>query len=79
MTASPQHTQHHAEDTDAAASPLCPEPADAVSADTVNTDTISLARRNLACARVRVLAGLTLGSGIVITLSGIHTTVSSPG
>ncbi|MFF3754756.1 hypothetical protein ACFYYH_30645 [Streptomyces sp. NPDC002018] len=68
MTTSPQSAQHPAEDTEADASPQPPVPA----------DTISLARRNLACARTRVLAGLTLGSGIVITLSGIHTSVSSP-
>ncbi|WP_066942932.1 hypothetical protein [Streptomyces lushanensis] len=69
-----QNTRHSAEDTAAQESPLAPEPA-----GTVGADTISLARRNLACARVRVLAGLTLGSGIVITLSAMHTTVSSPG
>ncbi|MEV0041900.1 hypothetical protein [Streptomyces sp. NPDC050804] len=69
MTTSPQDTRHPAEDTGPAAPAHSPEPA----------DTISLARRNLACARVRILAGLTLGSGIVITLSAVHTTVSSPG
>ncbi|MGW6740908.1 hypothetical protein ACWGDX_09220 [Streptomyces sp. NPDC055025] len=68
MTTSPQDTRHPAE-AGSVAPEHSPEPA----------DTISLARRNLACARVRVLAGLTLGSGIVITLSGFHTSVSSPG
>ncbi|GAA4986653.1 hypothetical protein [Kitasatospora paranensis] len=39
---------------------------------------IALSGRNRACARARVLAGLVLTSGIVITLSSIDTSVSAP-
>ncbi|MDO0928844.1 hypothetical protein QQY24_26780 [Streptomyces sp. TG1A-8] len=39
---------------------------------------IALSGRNRACARVRVLAGMVLTSGIVITLSTIDTSVSAP-
>ncbi|MFD5035444.1 hypothetical protein ACFVWX_33475 [Streptomyces sp. NPDC058220] len=69
MNTSSQRDQHTVED--AAALPTAPEQDPA--------GTISLARRNLACARTRALAGLTLGSGLVITLSSLHTTVSVPG
>ncbi|GAA2340534.1 hypothetical protein OKJ48_21835 [Streptomyces kunmingensis] len=39
---------------------------------------ITLSGRNRACARARVLAGMVLTSGIVITLSSIDTSVSAP-
>jgi len=39
---------------------------------------IALRGRNRACARARVLAGMVLTSGIVITLSTIDTSVSAP-
>ncbi|MGW5372887.1 hypothetical protein ACWER6_30230 [Streptomyces sp. NPDC004009] len=39
---------------------------------------ITLRGRNRACARARVLAGMVLTSGIVITLSTIDTSVSAP-
>ncbi|MDT0437445.1 MULTISPECIES: hypothetical protein [Streptomyces] len=39
---------------------------------------ITLSGRNRACARARVLAGMVLTSGIVITLSTIDTSVSAP-
>lgn len=39
---------------------------------------IQLVRRNRACARTRVLAGLALGSGLVVTLGSITTSVSVP-
>ncbi|MFD7679537.1 hypothetical protein [Streptomyces sp. NPDC060187] len=39
---------------------------------------ITLAGRNRACARARILAGMVLTSGIVITLSSIDTSVSAP-
>ncbi|MGW6208830.1 hypothetical protein ACWF9B_34970 [Streptomyces sp. NPDC055089] len=39
---------------------------------------ITLSGRNRACTRARVLAGMVLTSGIVITLSSIDTSVSSP-
>ncbi|MBV2354029.1 hypothetical protein KUM39_06575 [Streptomyces sp. J2-1] len=39
---------------------------------------ITLKGRNRACARARVLAGMVLTSGIVITLSSMDTSVSAP-
>ncbi|TWV53862.1 hypothetical protein FRZ03_08240 [Streptomyces misionensis] len=39
---------------------------------------ITLKGRNRACARARVLAGMVLTSGLVITLSTIDTSVSAP-
>ncbi|AZP22626.1 hypothetical protein EJC51_45175 [Streptomyces aquilus] len=39
---------------------------------------ITLSGRNRACARARVLAGMVLTSGIVITLSTLDTSVSAP-
>ncbi|MFJ7151574.1 hypothetical protein ACIQVT_25845 [Streptomyces sp. NPDC100445] len=39
---------------------------------------ITLKGRNRACARARVLAGMVLTSGVVITLSTIDTSVSAP-
>ncbi|MFF8477184.1 hypothetical protein [Streptomyces sp. NPDC015414] len=39
---------------------------------------ITLRGRNRACARARVLAGMVLTSGLVITLSTIDTSVSAP-
>ncbi|MGV9558427.1 hypothetical protein [Streptomyces sp. NPDC003401] len=39
---------------------------------------ISLSGRNRACARARVLAGMVLTSGLVITLTSIDTSVSAP-
>ncbi|MDH6699329.1 hypothetical protein AB0465_32850 [Streptomyces griseoviridis] len=39
---------------------------------------IALTGRNRACARARVLAGMVLTSGIVITLSTLDTSVSAP-
>ncbi|WP_244501094.1 hypothetical protein [Streptomyces sp. TP-A0874] len=39
---------------------------------------IALSGRNRACARARALAGMVLTSGIVVTLSGIDTSVSAP-
>ncbi|MFG2820083.1 hypothetical protein ACGFX4_11715 [Kitasatospora sp. NPDC048365] len=39
---------------------------------------ITLGGRNRMCARARVLAGLVLTSGIVITLSQVDTSVSMP-
>ncbi|MFE0387790.1 hypothetical protein ACFW1F_27460 [Streptomyces bungoensis] len=39
---------------------------------------ITLKGRNRACARARVLAGMVLTSGIVITLSTLDTSVSAP-
>ncbi|CAL9648028.1 MULTISPECIES: hypothetical protein [Streptomyces] len=39
---------------------------------------ITLSGRNRACARARVLAGMVLTSGIVITLSSLDTSVSAP-
>ncbi|MFE9921924.1 hypothetical protein ACFYQA_10160 [Streptomyces sp. NPDC005774] len=39
---------------------------------------ITLTGRNRACARARVLAGMVLTSGIVITLSTLDTSVSAP-
>ncbi|MGW0605393.1 hypothetical protein [Streptomyces sp. NPDC002640] len=39
---------------------------------------IALSGRNRACARARVLAGMVLTSGIVITLSSLDTSVSGP-
>ncbi|MFG3206720.1 hypothetical protein [Streptomyces sp. NPDC048192] len=39
---------------------------------------IALKGRNRACARARVLAGMVLTSGIVITLSTLDTSVSAP-
>ncbi|MFD1659203.1 hypothetical protein ACFSL4_13565 [Streptomyces caeni] len=39
---------------------------------------IRLRGRNRACARARVLAGMVLTSGIVITLSSMDTSVSAP-
>ncbi|CAM5498524.1 MULTISPECIES: hypothetical protein [Streptomyces] len=40
---------------------------------------ITLTGRNRACARARVLAGMVLTSGIVVTLSTLDTSVSAPG
>ncbi|MEU3253487.1 hypothetical protein [Streptomyces sp. NPDC006997] len=39
---------------------------------------ITLSGRNRACARARVLAGMVLTSGVVITLSTLDTSVSGP-
>lgn len=39
---------------------------------------ITLSGRNRACARARVLAGMVLTSGIVITLTSLDTSVSAP-
>lgn len=39
---------------------------------------ITLSGRNRACARARVLAGMVLTSGLVITLTSIDTSVSAP-
>ncbi|MCH0567589.1 MULTISPECIES: hypothetical protein [unclassified Streptomyces] len=39
---------------------------------------IALRGRNRACARARVLAGMVLTSGVVITLSALDTSVSAP-
>lgn len=39
---------------------------------------ITLTGRNRACARARVLAGMVLTSGIVITLTTLDTSVSAP-
>lgn len=39
---------------------------------------ITLSGRNRACTRARILAGMVLTSGIVITLSSIDTSVSAP-
>ncbi|MBQ0826665.1 hypothetical protein [Streptomyces tagetis] len=39
---------------------------------------ITLTGRNRACARARVLAGMVLTSGIVITLTSLDTSVSAP-
>ncbi|WP_041993266.1 MULTISPECIES: hypothetical protein [unclassified Streptomyces] len=39
---------------------------------------ITLSGRNRACARARILAGMVLTSGLVITLSSIDTSVSAP-
>ncbi|MEU3417169.1 hypothetical protein AB0F39_01290 [Streptomyces murinus] len=39
---------------------------------------ITLKGRNRACARARVLAGMVLTSGLVITLSTMDTSVSAP-
>ncbi|MFD3730782.1 hypothetical protein [Streptomyces sp. NPDC058632] len=39
---------------------------------------ITLTGRNRACARARVLAGMVLTSGIVVTLSTLDTSVSVP-
>ncbi|GAA2793590.1 hypothetical protein GCM10010441_18560 [Kitasatospora paracochleata] len=39
---------------------------------------ITLSGRNRACARARVLAGMVLTSGLVITLSQLDTSVSAP-
>ncbi|MBN0047593.1 hypothetical protein JS756_26500 [Streptomyces actuosus] len=39
---------------------------------------ITLRGRNRACARARVLAGLVLTSGVVVTLSTLDTSVSAP-
>lgn len=55
--------------------------ADAVTAATEEQDVaggITLSGRNRACARARILAGMVLTSGIVITLSSIDTSVSAP-
>jgi len=53
------------------------------SAETARTEQdtaggITLSGRNRACARARVLAGMVLTSGIVITLSTLDTSVSAP-
>ncbi|AXI84689.1 hypothetical protein G3I30_21000 [Actinospica acidiphila] len=53
------------------------------SAETAHTEQdvvggITLSGRNRACARARVLAGMVLTSGIVITLSSLDTSVSAP-
>ncbi|MFF7445846.1 MULTISPECIES: hypothetical protein [unclassified Streptomyces] len=53
------------------------------SAETAQTEQdaaggITLSGRNRACARARVLAGMVLTSGIVITLSSLDTSVSAP-
>ncbi|MFF4909025.1 hypothetical protein ACFY2T_29620 [Streptomyces sp. NPDC001260] len=53
------------------------------SAETAHTEQdaaggIALSGRNRACARARVLAGMVLTSGIVITLSTLDTSVSAP-
>lgn len=47
-------------------------------ADTDAAGGITLAGRNRACARARVLAGMVLTSGLVITLTSIDTSVSAP-
>ncbi|GGV81552.1 hypothetical protein GCM10010294_55460 [Streptomyces griseoloalbus] len=39
---------------------------------------IMLTGRNRACARARVLAGMVLTSGVVITLTSVDTSVSVP-
>ncbi|WP_340559289.1 hypothetical protein [Streptomyces sp. GSL17-111] len=39
---------------------------------------VTLSGRNRACARARVLAGLVLTSGVVVTLSQMDTSVSAP-
>ncbi|MFJ9870295.1 hypothetical protein [Streptomyces sp. NPDC101165] len=55
--------------------------ADVTEAATVEQDAaggIALKGRNRACARARVLAGMVLTSGIVITLSTLDTSVSAP-
>ncbi|MFI8240245.1 hypothetical protein ACIF83_23680 [Streptomyces sp. NPDC085866] len=55
--------------------------ADLTEAATVEQDAaggIALKGRNRACARARVLAGMVLTSGIVITLSTLDTSVSAP-
>ncbi|MFF4044865.1 hypothetical protein [Streptomyces sp. NPDC001816] len=55
--------------------------ADVTEAAVVEQDAaggIALKGRNRACARARVLAGMVLTSGIVITLSTLDTSVSAP-
>ncbi|MFF7128193.1 MULTISPECIES: hypothetical protein [unclassified Streptomyces] len=55
--------------------------ADVTEAAAVEQDAaggIALKGRNRACARARVLAGMVLTSGIVITLSTLDTSVSAP-
>ncbi|MFD0318152.1 hypothetical protein [Streptomyces flavalbus] len=57
--------------------------ADTTAAETAATELdaaggITLSGRNRACARARVLAGMVLTSGIVITLSTLDTSVSGP-
>ncbi|MCF4136404.1 hypothetical protein L1856_05240 [Streptomyces sp. Tue 6430] len=47
-------------------------------ADTDAAGGITLSGRNRACARARVLAGMVLTSGLVITLTSIDTSVSAP-
>ncbi|MFD4577996.1 hypothetical protein ACFWNK_20435 [Streptomyces sp. NPDC058417] len=57
------------------------EPSDVTEAGTGAQDAaggITLRGRNGACARARVLAGMVLTSGIVITLSTLDTSVSAP-
>ncbi|WP_225834358.1 hypothetical protein [Streptomyces sp. NK08204] len=52
--------------------------ADAAGTEQDAAGGITLKGRNRACARARVLAGLVLTSGIVITLSTLDTSVSAP-
>ncbi|WP_225823789.1 hypothetical protein [Streptomyces naphthomycinicus] len=56
-------------------------PADLPARPADDTDAaggITLSGRNRACARARVLAGMVLTSGLVITLTSIDTSVSAP-
>ncbi|MFE4664892.1 hypothetical protein ACFRI7_18935 [Streptomyces sp. NPDC056716] len=52
--------------------------ADSAAAEQDAAGGITLSGRNRACARARVLAGMVLTSGIVITLSTLDTSVSAP-
>ncbi|WP_369227280.1 hypothetical protein AB5J52_43055 [Streptomyces sp. R39] len=67
MSSFPQNGTVHGEDTGASATVTDP------------AGEIRLVRRNGACARTRALAGMTLGSGVVVGLgSAAITTVSVP-
>ncbi|MFD7136491.1 hypothetical protein [Streptomyces sp. NPDC059894] len=70
-----QHFSH------ASTVPAAADSRDSVTSATDERDAaggITLSGRNRACARARVLAGMVLTSGIVITLSTIDTSVSAP-
>ncbi|MGW2035177.1 MULTISPECIES: hypothetical protein [Streptomyces] len=61
-------------DDSSAPADLAARPAD----DSDAAGGITLTGRNRACARARVLAGMVLTSGLVITLTSIDTSVSAP-
>ncbi|MGW0882411.1 hypothetical protein [Streptomyces sp. NPDC002671] len=65
-------------DQNLAATAATTETTDAAATEQDAAGGITLKGRNRACARARVLAGLVLTSGVVITLSTLDTSVSAP-